>query len=118
MRKFLLAIPLVFVVSACAIQDPNKYATRAAGTYVTTSSLRDCYLQQFKSEWEILNYGSNAKFERQKDYEDIRRHLWDIAQSVIDRYNGGEPVYQINNSFYNQGIEKTSEITYCNAMLF
>ena len=85
---------------------------------MTTSSLHDCYMDQVHKDY-LVKQGATEDDLRETDwYSDTRTNYWNQAQSVIDSYNAGVPIYKINQFYYNQGIDTTFPITYCNTMLF
>ena len=115
----IFSVLLAFVVlSGCEVLETNNRPWEARGTFVTTSSLHDCYMDQVHQEY-LIEQGATEEDLMETDwYLDTRTYYWNHAQSVIDSYNSGSSIYRINQFYYNQGIEKTMPITYCNSTLF
>ena len=118
MVRALVGIGVAVVVSGCEVTTDQGEYWKARGTYVTTSSLHDCYMEQVHQDYLIKQGATEDDLKETDWYWDLRTDYWNHAQSVIDSYNAGEPIYRINQFYYNQGIEDTWPITYCNSMLF
>ena len=118
MTKIFPVLLASVVLSGCEVLETNNRPWEARGTFVTISSLHDCYMDQVHQDY-LIKYGATEADLKETDwYSDRRLDYWDHAQSVVDSYNSGSSIYRINQFYYNQGIDDTSAITYCNTMLF